>query len=75
MKLITLPQDTGMWLGVRLDCLEIAGCTLWRVTIKGRDRAVERELFDHEQIARDWAVAQADARHLPFLDQREAEAA
>jgi hypothetical protein len=75
VKLITLPQDAGLWLGVRLDCLEIAGCTLWRVTIKGRDRAVERELFDHEQIARDWAVAQADARHLPFLDQREAEAA
>lgn len=75
MKLITLPQDTGMWLGVRLDSIEVAGCTVWRVTIKGRDRAVERELFDHEQIARDWAVAQADARHLPFLDQREAEAA
>lgn len=75
MKLITLPQDAGLWLGVRLDGIEVAGCTLWRVTIKGRDRAVERELFDHEQIARDWAVAQADARHLPFLDQREAEAA
>lgn len=69
MKLITLPQDAGIWLGVRLDCLEIAGCTLWRVTIKGRNRAVERELFDHEQIARDWAVAQADARCLPLIDQ------
>ena len=75
MKLITLPQDAGLWLGVRLDSIEVAGCTLWRVTIKGRDRAVERELFDHERIARDWAVAQADARHLPFIDQREAEAA
>lgn len=75
MKLITIPQDAGLWLGVRLDSIEVAGCTLWRVTIKGRDRAVERELFDHEQIARDWAVAQADARHLPLIDQREAEAA
>lgn len=75
MKLITIPQDNGVWLGVRLDRIEIAGCTLWRVTIKGRDRAVERELFDHEQVARAWAIAQADARRLPLIDLREVEAA
>lgn len=75
MKVLTLPHDAGLWLGVRLDSLEVAGSILWRVTIKGRDRAVERELFDHEQVAREWAIAQADARHLPFIDQRDAEAA
>ncbi len=75
MKLLTLPQTAGMWLGVRLDRLEVAGTILWRVSIMGRDRAVDRELFDAEAVARDWAVAQADARHLPFIDQREPEAA
>lgn len=75
MKLIELPDLSGDWLGVRLDRLEIAGSILWRVSIKGRDRAIERELFDHEDVARDWAVAQADARHLPLIDQREADAA
>ena len=75
MKLIELPDLSGDWLGVRLDRLEIAGSILWRVSIKGRDRAIERELFDHEDVARDWAVAQADARHLHLIDQREADAA
>jgi hypothetical protein len=75
MKLIELPDLSHDWLGVRLDRLEIAGSILWRVSIKGRDRAIERELFDHEGVARDWAVAQADARRLPFIDQRDAEAA
>lgn len=69
MKLITLPQDADLWLGVGIDSIEVAGTVMWRVSIRGRDRAVERELFDHEQIARDWAVAQADARCLPLIDQ------
>lgn len=75
MKLITLPDNPALWLGVRLDRLEVAGTVLWRVSIRGRDREVERELFDHEEVARDWAVAQADTRQLPFIDQRDAEAA
>lgn len=75
MKLIDFPDLSGAWFGVRLDRLEVAGTIMWRVAIKGRDRAVDSELFDHEAVARDWAVAQADARHLPFLDQRDEEAA
>lgn len=75
MKLIDFPDNSVVWFGVRLDCLEVAGTVMWRVSIRGRDRAVDRELFDHEQIARDWAVAQADARCLPLIDQRDAEAA
>jgi len=75
VKLITLPQISGMWLGVRLDCLEVAGTIMWRVSIRGRDRAVERELFDHEGVARDWAISQANSRHLPFIDQCDVEAA
>lgn len=71
MKLLTLPQTAGMWLGVRLDRLEVAGTIMWRVSIMGRDRAVDRELFDAEAVARDWAIAQADVRRLPFLDQCE----
>lgn len=67
MKPFTLPDISGDWLGVRLDRLEVANAVLWRVSVRGRDRTVERELFDHETLARDWAIAQADARHLPYL--------
>lgn len=67
METFTLPPIPADWFGVRLDRLEVAGCTLWRVSIRGRDRTVDRELFDHVAVARDWALAQADARHLPYL--------
>lgn len=70
----TLPPTPADWFGVRLDRLEIAGCTLWRVSIRGRDRKVDRELFDQETLARDWAILQADARYLPYLDFADPEA-
>lgn len=75
MKLLSLPEIPGARLGVRLDRLEIANSVQWLVTIRGRNRAVDRELFDAEAVARNWAIAQADVRHLPFLDQCEPEAA
>ena len=67
MATFALPPTPADWFGVRLERLEVAGSVLWRVSIRGRDCTVERELFDHETVARDWAIVQADARHLPYL--------
>lgn len=74
MRDFTLPPTPTDLFGARLDQLVFANCVQWLVTIPGHGQSVDRELFDHEAVARDWAVAQADMRHLIFLVQCEPEA-
>lgn len=75
MPRFTLPAPPTGGIGAWIERLEFAGAVMWRVGVRGRDLTVSHELFDGENAACDWAIAQADARHLPFLDQCDVEAA
>lgn len=75
MKLITLPEVPGSWLGVRVEAQHVAGTAMWSVTIRGRGGAyVERTWHTDEGVALAYACNQADSRHLPLFDMRDGEA-
>lgn len=72
MKLISLPDIPGSWLGVRLEAHDLAGTAMWSVTIRGRGgQYVERTWHNCEAIALAYACTQADSRHLPLFDLRD----
>ncbi len=76
MKVLTLPEIPGAWLGVRLQGHEIAGTAMWAVTIRGRGgQYVERTWHNCEAVALAYACNAADSRHLPLFDLRDGEAA
>lgn len=76
MKLLTLPEIPGAWLGVRLQGHEIAGRAMWAVTIRGRGGlSIDRTWHTDEGVALAYACNQADSRHLPLFDLRDGEAA
>jgi hypothetical protein len=73
---LTLPEMTpGDWIGAIVDRHEIAGTTMHRVQLRGRDRgAVERNWFANRDEAMAFALDRADRRHLPVLDMTGGEA-
>jgi hypothetical protein len=72
VKLITLPEVPGSWLGVRLEAQMVAGTAMWSVTIRGRGGVyVERTWHTDEGVALAYACNQADSRHLPLFDMRD----
>lgn len=66
------PMRGGNWLGVAIEAHEIAGTTMFAITIKGRaGQPITREWFRCEATALAWALSQADSRGLPFFDLRD----
>jgi hypothetical protein len=74
VKLITLPNIPGAWLGVRLEAQSVAGTTMWSVTIRGRSGSPCRRWFGDQAHALAFALDQSETRRLPFFDLRDPEA-
>lgn len=70
MIALTLPPSTeGVWIGALIDRHEIAGTTMHRVQIRGRNGgAIERNWFASREEAFAFALDRADRRHLPVID-------
>lgn len=71
MTTIELPAlPAGRWLAVYLQGHNIAGRPMWAVIIRGRGgKAPTRDWFSDLDHAYAFALSQADARALPFIDQ------
>lgn len=71
MKPVELPAlPSGNWLAVYLQAHEIAGRPMFAVIIRGRGgKAPTRDWFSDLDQAYAFALGQADARALPFIDQ------
>jgi hypothetical protein len=76
MPALELPAPRGgNWIGVMIERHDVAGADMVAVTIRGRaGQKHERRWFTDGNIALAWGLSQADSRHLPLFDFRDAEA-
>lgn len=75
MAALELPAPRGgNWIGVMIERHDVAGADMVAVTIRGRaGQKHERRWFTDGSIALAWGLSQADSRHLPLFDLRDAE--